>query len=161
MAAITVAKYLSVAADLADAQTQVAGVSDYYYNAAYEIVVLTVFDPEIDLLVPFYNAYLSANAILTEPPSTVVTAVNRLQNHVLSKATYTPVTAGAASGQRFTNINDWLAAEVDEVAVTRDDEVDDSPIKVPCHFAVLSEKAGYSIDDANVDPATKTADCNY
>lgn len=165
MPAITVAKYQTITTLYANAQTQVANVAAYYYDAAYEIVTLTVFDPELDLLAPFYNAYLAANTVFAQAPQAVVTATNRLQAHILDKARTDPdidpnVAVGATVGLRFNNINQWIdASGANELAsegsntlhenVGRQDDVD-TAITVPQKFATLSAQAGFVIYDFNI-----------
>lgn len=147
MAAILTSQYKIVADDYATGMEQTAGVSTPFYDAAYEIVNLQVFDPEIDLLVPFYNAYLTAYAVMGQAPSSVITAVNRLQGHVLDKARYT---IGALTTQyQFTDINDWLSATVSSSPVHRVGDVD-TAVTVRQAFATLSSQAGYPIDAGNI-----------
>ena len=81
MAAITVAKYQTIANLYGNAETQIAGVTDYYYDAAYEIVILQTFDPERDLLQPFYNAYLASS-------KTLVLKYTKYSNKVKNKILY-------------------------------------------------------------------------
>lgn len=150
MAAIKIATYQNVAGFYADAQIQVANVADYYYSAAYEIVNLQFgpsFDPELDLLAPFWTAYLSAQAIFLEPPAAVIQAVSSLQNHVLDKARDN-------TGNRFTDVNDWIDADgangVNDLSEVsgREDDTDDA-ITVDPEFAVLSSTAGFTIVSGN------------
>lgn len=147
MAAIKVAKYQTISNLYANAQEQVAGVADYYYNAAYEIVILTSFDPELDLLAPFYNAYLAAQTVFLQAPQAIVSAVGSLQRHVLNKAR-------TNSLARFDNINQWIdAAGVNNSTlydnVGRNDDIDTS-FQVRSEFASLSAQAGFSIVSDNI-----------
>lgn len=147
MAVIKVENYRNIATFYAQAQAQVAGVADYYYDAAYEIVLLQVFDPEIDLLSSFHNAYLSAQAIYDQAPQSVTAAVSALQAHVLNRAR-----TGEATPARFTDINDWIdAAGTNGVGlnVGRQDDVDSS-FRVESEFAALSANSGYTIDADNI-----------
>lgn len=124
---ISSVKYLDIANDYNEALTQVQNVDQHYWDAAYEIVMLSVFDPTIDLIQPFYNAYLAAvNSFLTLPA--VQSAVVALQRHVLDRAV-------KADGTKYTDINDWLT---------------DEGIQVPQLFADVSAAAGYTIDEANI-----------
>lgn len=152
MAAIKIATYQNVEQLYTNAQLAVAGVADYYYSAAYEIVNLQFgesFDPELDLLAPFWTAYLAAQSIFYEPPAAVVQAVTSLQNHVLDKAR-------DESGVRFSDINDWIDAAgtngVNDLSVVegRQDDVDTS-FTVSAEFAVISDRAGFTIDSDNQD----------
>lgn len=147
MPAIKVAKYQTIADLYADAQEQIAGVADYYYDAAYEIVILTVFDPELDLLAPFYNAYLAAQTVFLQAPQAIISAVSALQRHVLSKARTT-------DASRFSDINQWIDAEGTNNStlydnVGRANDVDTS-FTVRQEFATLSAQAGYSIVAENI-----------
>lgn len=148
MAAITVAKYQTVANLYANAQRQIAGVTDYYYDAAYEIVLLQSFDPEIDLLQPFYNAYLSSQTVFLQVPAGIVNAITQLQRHVLDKA------RTESGNERFTSINDWIDAGASNGAATtalgRNGDTDVS-FRVPTEFATISLQAGYEIDSENIE----------
>lgn len=129
MSEIDSTTYLNIATDYSNAVSQLQGISNHYYDAAYEVVLLSVFDPSVDLLQPFYTAYLaSASAFLQ--PSAVITAVGSLQRHILDRAT-------KVDGTRYTDINDWMV---------------DESILVPQYFADLSASAGYAIDDTNIQP---------
>lgn len=143
MATIKIENYQNIAAFYANAEIQVAGVVTYYFDAAYEVVLLQVFDPEIDLLSPFYTAYLSADVIYNRAPQAVITAVATLQSHVLSRAF-------ASDGvTKFSNIDEWLDANntfgVAGMNLGRTGDVNTS-FKVPIEFAKLSSQAGYAID---------------
>lgn len=157
MAAIKSSKYETIAALYADAQSQIEGVSAYYYDAAYEVVLLQVFDPELDLLQPLYTAYQAVEALFTQTPAAVVSAVAALQAHVLSKAR----TQNGVG--RYTNINYWLesdnsgsdgwsapnqTATPSQYGRYLDD--DDAAITVPQLFANISAQAGYPIDTGNI-----------
>lgn len=135
MATITIADYKTLADKYTAAQEQIAGVSQHYYDAAYLVVGLQTFDPEIDLLTPFYNAYLSSEVAYARAPQSVITAVRSLQQHVLRRATST-------EGTRFTDINDWYAENTSEFTGQLSPE-----------FAVLSEQAGYRIEDGSTGDA--------
>ena len=147
MAAIKVANYQNIVTFYTDAQTQLVGVSTYYYQAAYEIVLLQVFDPELDLLAPFYNAYLASQTLYTQSPQAIVTAIASLQNHVLAKAR-----TGEATPDLFDTIDDWIdAAGTNGVGtnVGRQSDIDSS-FQVTSEFATISEQAGFAIDDGNI-----------
>lgn len=131
MGVISATDYRSLATYYTSAQTQIAGVSQYYYNASYLILALNSFDPEIDLLVPFHNAYLSAETAYSRAPQAAINAVRSLQNHVLKRAE-------DGSGNSFTDINDWFAYEG-----TFTDQLSEE-------FATLSEQAGFRIEDGSV-----------
>ena len=121
----------------ADAQTQLSAVSDYYYNAAYEIVLLQAFDPEIDLLVPFYNAYLTADSAYASAPQAIIQAVKSLQDHILSKG------RDKDTGARYTEIDDYYA-DYPTVFGTG------NSADIPANFATLSSQAGHTIGSTYV-----------
>jgi hypothetical protein len=143
MAAIKVENYQNIAQFYANAQIQVSGVVSYYYDAAYEVVLLQTFDPEIDLLSAFYNAYLAANVVYNRAPQTTIQAVAILHSHILNRARASDGTT------KFANMDEWLDATntfgVSGTNFGRKDDVDTS-ITVPSEFASLSAQAGYSID---------------
>jgi len=153
MPAIKVLNYQNIAQFYADAQTTVQGVTDYYFNAAYEIVALTVFDPELDLLSVFYNAYVASQVVFLQAPQSVITAVNALQSHILDKAR-TDAAVDALGESRFTDINQWIDAEATNDAtlhsvVGRKDDIDYS-FTVANDFATLSNQAGFTIVKNNI-----------
>lgn len=147
MAAITVAKYQTIAGLYANAQRQVAGVTDYYYDAAYEIVLLQAFDPEVDLLLPFFNAYQASQTVFLQVPAGIVDAITQLQRHILDRA------RTDTTGVRFSTIDQWIDAGatngVASGAVGRQADSDAS-FKVPQEFANVSAQAGYAIDPDNI-----------
>ena len=127
MSEINPAVYNEIADDYAAAMAKIEGIDQNFYDAAYEVLVLQQFDPELALLQPFYSAY--QNSITQfDPSSPIITAVSTLQRHVLDKARQN-------DGTRYTDINDWLH---------------DHHITVPQSFADLSSQSGFTIDDANI-----------
>jgi len=102
MAVIGVGDYKAIVRDYEVALTQIEGVSVNYFNAAYKVLFINRFDPEIDLLVAFHNAYLVADSSFAAQPQSVVNAVTVLQNHVLALAV-------DSSGVKFTDVNAWFA----------------------------------------------------
>lgn len=152
MAAILVENYQNITAFYAEAQSQTVGLADYYYNAAVEVLLLNDFEPELDLLEPFYNAYIAAQSAFVTPPTAIVNAVGALQRHVLNKARTNASVA-------FTNINAWIDAgdtngylSVDadgSEAVGRYGDVDTS-FQTESQFASLSAQAGFTINAANI-----------
>jgi len=128
MAVIVPGNYKNIADFYASAQTVAAGAISYYYEAAEEILLLDDFDPEVDLLVPFYNAYLTSTNIYVSAPLSAVTAVATLQRHILSKATQ-------SDGTRYTSISSWIT---------------DNGFKVEPEFAAMSTSAGYALTTAAV-----------
>lgn len=149
MPAINTVKYLSIANLYDQAREALVGISDYYYQAAYEIVQLDYFDPELDLLRPFYDAYNASLLIYQTTPVGIIQAVAALQAHVLSKARTDP-TKGTGLEVTFANINEWLEAATATGGVGRKDDSNDAAIQVPSNFADMSAEAGYSIDPGNI-----------
>ena len=153
MAAIRADKYLAIANFYADAQTQLVGVSDYYYSAAYEILQITdQFPPEIDLLRPLYDTYQSVQTLYSQVPASVVNAVTTINLHVLNNAR-TEDGVG-----RYSDINEWLEADntgtgtgVGNSQTGRYQDPNDAAIKVPRKFASISALAGFVIDEANIE----------
>jgi len=152
--AIKITNYQVIAQNYADAQSQIIGVSEYYYNAAYEILGLQVFDSELDLLSVFYNAYIASQVVYQQAPKSVITAVNALQSHVLDKARTDPAIDTVNGPAKFNSINQWIdAAGVNDPTlhnnVGRQYDSDGS-FTVSNRFATLSERAGFLIIDANI-----------
>jgi len=119
MAVIDPIVYSQVAHAYGAGMDQLDNVDQHFYDAAYDILTIQSFDPELQLLNPFYAAY-QATVTSFGAPSPVISAVSALQRHVLAKA------AG------YTDINEWLF---------------DNGIKVPQSFADLSAQAGFTITD--------------
>lgn len=137
MACIKVANYLDIAQYYDNSQTPLAGVSDELYAAAYEIVMLQTFDPELDLLQPFYTAYLTSQYAYSTPPASILAAVRSLQSHVLNRAR-------TEAGAQFTDITTWLKG-----TGGRQDDVDTDihdQVYAMTGFTTMSEQAGYPID---------------
>jgi len=135
MAEINTTDYIDIMNLYTAASQQLVGISTQYYDAAYEIVILQAFDPEIDLLLPFYNAYLSSNTAYSSAIQPVVNAVKELQDHVLRRAR-------DGDGLAYSTINDWYEAE----AAFPDAEDGGSPV-ITSEFASLSQQSGHRIED--------------
>lgn len=133
MAVISITDYKLLVLDYSSALAQVAGVSVNYFNAAYKVLLLNVFDPEIDLLVPFNNAYLTADVSFAAQPQSVVNAVASLQNHILSKG------VDKDTGLKFTGINDFYA-----------DNLPSFTGFFSAAFASLSQQAGFTIESTYI-----------
>lgn len=151
MPAINTVKYLRIAELYAQARSALVGISAYYYQAAYEIVYMQYFDPELDLLRPFYDAYNASLLIYQTTPVGVIQAVAALQAHVLSKARTDPA-MGDGVARTFADINEWLEGETATGGSGRQFDSNDDPITVPEFFAQMSGEAGYSIDVGNITP---------
>ena len=72
---INTTSYLAIAADYAAAAQGIEGLSQHYYDAAYEVLILSVFDPELDLLQPFYSAYLASVGVYANIPIAGTSAI--------------------------------------------------------------------------------------
>ena len=123
MSVINTTSYQAIAEDYAAAVVGIQGLSQHYYDAAYEVLILSVFDPELDLLQPFYNAYLASSGTYGNIPIAAISAVGELQRHVLNRAT-TP------AGAKYTSVDTWLG---------------DEGVCVPQEFADVSTLAGFTI----------------
>lgn len=135
MAVISVLKYKNLTVEYTNAQTQIAGVADNYFDAAYIVVQLQAFDPEIDLLTPYFNAYLAANTAYIAVPQAVINAVKALQEHVLRRAV-------DSNGVKFTDVNDWYGDTGSFLGGNG----------VSAEFAVLSNQAGHTITSTYIAP---------
>jgi len=146
MAAILVENYQNISDFYTEAQLQTVGLADYYYNAAVEVLLLNDFEPELDLLEPFYNAYVSAQSAFLTPPTAIINAVGALQRHVLNRARTTASVA-------FTNINSWIDANAINgyltATVGREGDVNDS-FQLTSQFANLSNQSGFTISSLNI-----------
>lgn len=132
--AITTTDYKALVTDYSAALTQLTGVADNYYAAAQKVLILNSFDPEIDLLIPFYNAYLTGTVAYASQPQSVVNAVKALQDHVLSKGRIGDVDSGA----RFDSVNDYYADDGTFAAY------------FTTEFASLSQQSGHTIEAAYI-----------
>lgn len=144
MAVIGTTDYKSIMTDYGDAQTQLVGISTKYYDAAYTVLVTNVFDPEIDLLIAFHNAYVVSQGAYASAPTSAVGAINALQKHVLAQA----VSIGVGSitvGEKYNDINDWY-----------EDYPSDWPTGgsavIPQTFADISAQAGHTIESTYIAP---------
>lgn len=135
MAEINTTDYLDIINLYADASAQLENISQKYYDAAYEVVLLQTFDPEIDLLVPFYNAYLASDTAYSSALQTVINAVKTIQDHILSRGR-------DSNGNVFTDINDYYR-EHPTVFTTGVNAV------IPTRFATISNQAGHRIEDGS------------
>ncbi len=134
MAEINTTDYLDIVTLYTAASLQLVGIAQQYFDAAYEIVILSVFDPEIDLLLPFFNAYLASNTAYASAIQPVVNAVKELQDHILRRAR-------DGAGLAFSSVNDWYA---DNPTAFPDGG---SAETITAEFAALSQQAGHRIED--------------
>ena len=134
MAIISTTDYLDVMNDYAAAQDQLVGIGDNYYNAAYTILLINVFDPEIDLLIQFNNAYVTSQTAYESAPAGVISAVNSLQQHILNKGVSIGVGAGLTVLDRYADVNEYYS-----------DYPGSYTGIIPATFASLSQQAGHTI----------------
>lgn len=144
MAVISIADYKTIMTNYADAQDQLDGISDKYYNAAYAVLGIDVFDPEIDLLVAFHNAYIVSVGAYSSAPSSAVNAVNALQNHVLNQALSIGISSIAVD-DKYDDINDFYAD------YPANFPTGGSAI-IPAAFATVSGQAGHTIESTYIAP---------
>lgn len=143
MAIIEVVNYKELATEYAAASAALVGISDRYYNAAYVVVLLNVFDPEIDLLVPFHNAYLTSQTVYASPFQNAILAVKALQDHILARGASGGNGAGQTLGDRFLSVNEWYADE---------DAADPGAFAsiLDQEFADISNQAGHTIESTYI-----------
>lgn len=137
MAEINTSDYIDIMNLYTAASQQLVGLSTQYYDAAYEIVILQTFDPELDLLLPFYNAYLASVQAYGTSITPVTDAVRELQNHVLRRAR-------DGAGAAFDTINDWYE---DNIAIFPDGDLTPGLEVITAEFAALSQQGGHRIED--------------
>lgn len=113
--------YLAIAQSYADARTSILASITSLFDAVYLIVQLNDIDPSVDLLQDFANSY-QINADQLRSPVTMLSAVRRLNNHVLNRGGYTD-----------------LASFFDDTSV--------GITVVPDAWADLCKAAGYDIDE--------------
>jgi len=118
---ISVSNYETIATQYANARTSVLASVDYLFDAVYTIVQLDEIEPEVDLLTEFWNSY-QINSDLFRNPVSFLSAVRRINNHVINRSSYTTLDA-------------WLAGEAGTV---------------PQAWATLSAAAGYTIDASRI-----------
>lgn len=115
--------YLAIATYYADARNSNIGSVDYLYDAVYKIVLSTQFYPTIDLINEFWNSY-QINADIYRSPSTYLSAVRSINNHVINR-----------SGTTVTDLNDYLEAE---------------SIQIPMGWAELCKATGVLVCRTNI-----------
>ena len=140
MAIISTTDYKSIMTDYADAQTQLDGISDKYFDAAYTVLVTNVFDPEIDLLIAFHNAYIVSQGTYASAPSSAINAVNSLQNHILAQGVSAGNNGAPAAGEKYDDINDFYLDDGTFTSV------------IPQSFANMSSQSGHTIESAYIAP---------
>lgn len=91
--------YLAIATYYSNARASNTGSVDYLYDAVYKIVLSTQFYPTIDLINEFWTSY-KINADIFRSPSTYLSAVRAINNHVVNRA-----------GSTVTDVNDYLIEE--------------------------------------------------
>ena len=144
MGVITVTDYKSLAADYESALGQLTGISDKYFDAAYTVVQLQTFDPEIDLLIPFFNAYQTSEQAYKNSPQSIVEAVRALQNHVLARGKSKGFGAGQTLDARYNDIDQYYSDESANPANLN--AYDAGSGVLGAEFATVSSQAGHTID---------------
>ena len=91
--------YLAIATYYTNARASNIGSVDYLYDAVYKIVLSTQFYPTIDLINEYWTSY-RVNAEIYRSPSTYLSAVRAINNHVVNRA-----------GQDIADVNDYLIDE--------------------------------------------------
>ena len=91
-AVISVSNYETIATQYANARTSVLASVDYLFDAVYTIVQLDEIEPEVDLLTEFWNSY-QINSDLFRNPVSFLSAVRRINNHVINRSSYTTLDA--------------------------------------------------------------------
>ena len=138
---IKVHNYLDIANYYSDSQTQLAGISDHFYLAAYEILMLETFDPELDLLQPFYTSYLTSQYAYSLAPASILAAVRSLQLHILNRAR-----SNEDTPRQFPDLDSWITGKIDGVSVGRQNDVSTNiASQIPDGFKSISSQAGYPI----------------
>lgn len=117
--------YLSLATAYGNASTRSSYVKQDLYDAAYIVVLLSTFEPTIDLFNVFYDSY-KINSYKYDNNTILLPPVRALNNHIISRGGYATIDA-------------YLAA---------------NSLLVPCTWAKLCQQAGYTISSAYIDPAT-------
>lgn len=84
------ADYATIATSYANARNAVLSSVGFLFEAVYTIVQLNEIEPEVDLLTEFFNSY-QINADLFQSPVSFLSAVRRLNNHVLNRGSYASV----------------------------------------------------------------------
>jgi len=120
---ITGQDYLSIATFYATARDNNVASVEYLYDAVYQVVLLTQVDPTRDLIGEFYNSYL-INADIYRSPSTYLSAVRSINNHVINRA-----------GIDVSDLNDYLTLE---------------SIQVPLGWAELCKSTGILVCRSNI-----------
>jgi len=138
---ISVTDYKSIMTDYAGAQNQLNGIADKYYDAAYTVLLTNVFNPEIDLLIAFHNAYVTSQGAYASAPTSAVNAINALQNHILNQAVSIGNVTGLAVGDRYTDINDYY----EDYSTGGQTAFTQTPGNIPAAFATISSQAGHTI----------------
>jgi len=139
MAVLGTTDYTSIMTDYANALTQLTGISDHYFNSAYTVLITNVFDPEIDLLVAFHNAYIVSQRAFATVPQSAVTAINTLQKHILSHSISKGNIGAPLAGEKYDDINDYYI-DNPNVFKTGINAI------IPSAFATISSQSGHVID---------------
>lgn len=122
MSVISADDYQSIAISYANARAKELTKKDDFYDAVDVIVKLNEIQPEVDLLIPFYDAY---NFVNTDTQNTVDydEAVRSINKHVITQGGY---------------------ADIDAY-------LEEAGLLVPTEWADLCASVGYNISEDNVD----------
>lgn len=148
MAVISVTDYRAIITDYTTAIAALSGISDNYGDAATVIVQLNAFDPEIDLLIPFFNAYQTGIQAYANQPQSIIDAVKALQDHVLARTVPSDIYSSTTSGARYADINSFYADSTTANPADSNLDFTDQGTQLSAEFAVLSNQAGHTISDA-------------
>lgn len=136
--AISTTDYKSIMTEYAAAKNQLTGISDNYFEAAYTVLITNVFNPEIDLLVAFHNAYIISQSAYASVPSSAINAIGALQSHILRKSV-------SGAGLQYDDINDYYEDNSDAFP-TGENAV------IPQAFADISSQAGHTVESTYITP---------
>jgi len=115
--------YLVLANNYSQVLDNLSGNTSYFFDSVYQVVLLEDIYPTIDLVNPLWSAY-ELNAASEQLPAGILAACRSIQFHVIERGGYADIDA-------------YLVAE---------------GILVPQSWADLSERAGFPIDDTNIEP---------
>lgn len=153
---ISVNKYQIITDFLTNAQKEINKLPDNYSLAATEVLTISQnldFDPEIDLLAPFHNAFLANQTGIVSSIPAVISAVISLQKHVMNRSRTAP-TISNTSGSKFDDINQWIDAggTNDPALYKAVGRLGDNDVSftVSQEFADLSSQAGFPITSNNI-----------
>ena len=119
---LTQVEYLVFSELYAGAVDDITAIRDDFWNGAYEVVMLQRLYPEIDLLNPLWDAYITNVQQSVYPPG-IIAAVTAINSHVIARG-------------GFADLDAYLE--------------DGDGIQVSAGWAALCVAAGYAVDVANI-----------